>query len=133
MRTDSALSFVDVLLTENVLTQNANGLPLSLILVQGEPLPGGVGPGLRMEAVTSINNPHPFTVAASSTATAGEIYTDRQISVLDLSENPDPSVNTNLTPRPSRPLTDLDLNTTTPRFISERTAWFVSRSEVRTG
>eukprot|EP00892_Ulva_mutabilis_P007872 jgi/Ulvmu1/5457/UM227_0002.1 len=129
IRADAPLSLVNVLISQNMLNQTANGLPLALILISGLPLDTGAGPGLRMEAVTTINNPHPFTVAASSADTAGEIYSDREVSILIIGDNPDVATGEGLDAVDAQDLSILTAGFKTNRFISLRTPSFISRRD----
>lgn len=128
----SALSLVDCLFTQNLLTQTDLGVPLALIRLSGAPLPNGVGPSLRMEAVSAINNPHPFTVSAT-VPTA--VYSDFPVSIVILEgpiENPS-APNKDFKPLRSKTLQDLDYieQPGVKRFLSERTPEFLKLQDVR--
>lgn len=133
---DAPVSLIDCLFTQNLYEPAENGLPLALIHLQaGEPLPGGLGPGLRYEAVTSISNPHPFTVSAGNDAAAAQVFSDYPLAVVVYAQDPagrPTAPGDDYIPAASQALGDLAYNIDgESRFISERTPAFIERQLVR--
>lgn len=135
VRTAAPVSFVNCLFTQNFLEQAPSGLPLSLIhLLESEPLPGGLGAGLRLEAVTSISNPHPFTVSAGNIDAAAQVFSDFPLSTVVYADGPNGQKVAPETYEPvqAQALQDLQYNIDgEARFISERTPSFIERQLVR--
>eukprot|EP00892_Ulva_mutabilis_P006275 jgi/Ulvmu1/4019/UM189_0001.1 len=95
-------------------------------------IPQALGRGPLNYVITTINHPHPFTIAASSADTAGEIYTDRQVSILIIGENQNVATGAGLDAVAAQDPSVLTAGFMTNRFISLQTPSFISTRGVRT-